>query len=179
MKLWYFCGDGCGSGLIERVQPGFLHAFGRNAQGAVGKRFGAAIELLQIGRDGFGRGPKKPAQFRFDIKFPFGANLGLRGGGRRTENSLLGWPRRPLDVAAWNFPSEAIPPGTDRARKFRGNLSGGGIPSASVCSLERGQQQVAVELLDIKLGALPHAAPQNGAAELMDFEHVFLGFFFR
>lgn len=35
-----------------------------------------------------------------------------------------------------------------------------------------------MELLDVKLGPLPHSAPHDGAAQLMDLQHVALRLFF-
>lgn len=34
-----------------------------------------------------------------------------------------------------------------------------------------------MQLLDVKFGAFPHAAPEDGAALLMHFEHVLFRFF--
>jgi hypothetical protein len=48
-----------------------------------------------------------------------------------------------------------------------------------VRSFERSEEEIAVQLLDVKLGALAHSAPKDGTAQLMDFKHVQLGFFFR
>ncbi len=36
-----------------------------------------------------------------------------------------------------------------------------------------------MQLLNVKFGPFPHAAPQNGTSKLVDFQHVLLGFFFR
>ena len=74
--------------LVQRVQPG-VRVFGRNPQGAVGERFGAAVELLQVGRDGFRGGLKEPPQFRLDVKLPFRAHFALGGRRGRTEQALL------------------------------------------------------------------------------------------
>ena len=36
-----------------------------------------------------------------------------------------------------------------------------------------------MELLDVKLGPLPHSAPDDGSAQLMDLKHVQFRLFFR
>ena len=36
-----------------------------------------------------------------------------------------------------------------------------------------------MELLDVKLGAFPHSAPEDGTAQLMDFQHVHFRLFLR
>lgn len=36
-----------------------------------------------------------------------------------------------------------------------------------------------MQLLDVKFGPFPHAAPQDGTSELVDLQHVLLGIFFR
>lgn len=36
-----------------------------------------------------------------------------------------------------------------------------------------------MQLLDVEFSAFPHAAPQNGAALLMNFQHVFFGLLAR
>ena len=70
----------------------FSHAsefFVGNSQRAIRERFGAAVELLQIARDGFRRRLKKAPQFRLDVKLPFRADFALGGWRGRTEQTLL------------------------------------------------------------------------------------------
>ena len=40
--------------------------------------FVLAVQLSEIRRDGFGRGPKKPAQLRLDVELPLRAELRFR-----------------------------------------------------------------------------------------------------
>src|SRR2546428_92423 len=51
--------------------------------------------------------------------------------------------------------------------------------SISARLLKSGQQEVTVQLLHIKFGALPHAAPQNRSPFVMHFQHVPLRFLAR
>src|SRR4051812_7616864 len=60
--------------LVQSVQPCF-HVLRRNPQSAIRKRLRASVELLEICRNGFGRGLKQTPQFRFDVDFPFRAEL--------------------------------------------------------------------------------------------------------
>src|SRR3989454_4248437 len=51
--------------------------------------------------------------------------------------------------------------------------------SISARLLESGEQEITVQLLHIKFGALAHAAPQNRPAFMMHFQHVSLCFLAR
>src|SRR5437667_3234445 len=51
--------------------------------------------------------------------------------------------------------------------------------SMSARLLESGEQEITVQLLHIKFGALAHAAPQNRPAFMMPFQHVSLCFLAR
>src|SRR5205085_6963722 len=76
-------------GLVQRIQPRF-GVFSRNFQGAISEWLRAAVQLLQVCGHGLSGGTKQAPQLRFDIDLPLGANLRLRGWGRRAEDSLLG-----------------------------------------------------------------------------------------
>ena len=43
---------------------------------------------------------------------------------------------------------------------------------------EGGEEEVGVELLDVEFGLFAGAGPHHGAAFVVDFEHVALGFLF-
>ena len=120
---------------------------------------------------------KKTAQFRFDINFPLGANFLLYSVCRRTEDAFLG-SRRPIGIGARGnlskqFGKKGIEFGDISIWFLRRQIS------ISTDLLERGEQQITMQLLHVKFGALAHAAPQNGTPFLMNFQHVSLRFLAR
>src|SRR6266403_298653 len=76
-------------GLIKRTQPG-VGVFRRNAQGAIGETFFAAVQLLEVTCHGFRRCLKEAPQLRLDIQLPFCANLRFLIICWRAEETLLG-----------------------------------------------------------------------------------------
>src|SRR5437764_2234821 len=73
--------------LVQCIQPR-VRVRRRDSQGAIGERLRAAIELLQVRLDSFSSGSKEPAQFGFDVNFPFCANFLFARGRRRAEDAL-------------------------------------------------------------------------------------------
>ena len=168
-----FAGGDGESRLVEDVEPGVdVRFWNGEVEGVAVRSFG---EALKVALDGPAGALEKVLKVGGDVFFPVVAGFGIILEGIAEKAVLSGGGI--LGVSGWNdglkdFNEEFVEVGEARFL-----VVSDFDMHRLVTGFEGCLKEVAVELLDVVFGGLARAGPDDGASDLMDFEHVFAGFF--